>query len=211
MNLTCSLCTLGRGPGTQPCSVTQSAPGLVGRICEKPASCKEARPLLPSNCAGTQLLPSNQRCFLPKMERWDRRAAFAFSGQPTSLKVVGITSLQSQPWSWLLTPPPAQCQNPGNAGSPGWDGTVCREQSGDAGHSPASAKSLGNLLNPLCNEQVDTACLPVTCQVAVKYEMREAILSHRSLWEGRPLLSTSDCAFTSVTSCGLPVPVRQDK
>lgn len=39
---------------------------------------KGARPLLPSNGAGTQLLPSNQVCFLPKMERCDQMGAFLF-------------------------------------------------------------------------------------------------------------------------------------
>lgn len=39
-----------------------------------------AWPLLPTDCAGTQLLPSNQTFFLPKMERCDQMGHLFFLG-----------------------------------------------------------------------------------------------------------------------------------
>lgn len=93
----------------------------------------------------------------------------------------------------------------------GWHSVPSGNREGTQASLQPVLRAWGTYLTPSVNEQVDNACLPLTCQVAVKYQMREAILSHRSLWEGRPLLSTSDCAFTSVTSWELPVPVWQDK
>lgn len=44
----------------------------------KPVSRKGAGLALPSNCAGTQLSPGDRRCFLSKMQRWDRMGHLFF-------------------------------------------------------------------------------------------------------------------------------------
>lgn len=59
----------------------------------KPASRREPGWLCLPNCAGTQLLPGNRRCFLSKMQRWDRMGHLFFSVSSTSLEVISVAWL----------------------------------------------------------------------------------------------------------------------
>ena len=88
----------------------------------KPASKEEARLALPSNCAGTPLLPGNRRCFLSKMQRWGRMGHLFFSGSSTNVGVTSVAWLQSQPWP--LGAPTHPVLDPRKLWAPWWVGSM---------------------------------------------------------------------------------------